>query len=60
MGKVKLSLCLIKHYAMKTCMSGGIAPPFLILVLGGAEWSASRFCHFTPQGRSTQSPLDAI
>jgi hypothetical protein len=27
---------------MKTWGSGGIAPPFLTLALGGGEWSASR------------------
>jgi hypothetical protein len=31
-GKVKLSLCLTKHHAIKTYRSGGIAP--LILDLG--------------------------
>jgi hypothetical protein len=51
MGKrVKLSLCSMKHYAMKTWASGGIARPFLTLALDGGEWSASRPCHFTPWG----------
>jgi hypothetical protein len=33
---------------MKTCVSGGIAPPFLISALDGDEWSALRPCRFTP------------
>jgi hypothetical protein len=41
-GEVKLSLCLIKHYAMKTW------GPFLTLTLGGGEWSASCPSCFTP------------
>jgi hypothetical protein len=37
--KVNLSLCLIKHYTMKTCgESGDMAPPFLILSLDEGEW----------------------
>jgi hypothetical protein len=32
--------------------SGGIAPPFLTLALDGGEWSASRFCRFTPGGKA--------
>jgi hypothetical protein len=48
--KVKLSLYLGKHHAMKTYWgSGGIAPR--ILDLGtryGGEWSASRTGRFTP------------
>jgi hypothetical protein len=36
--KVKLSLCLIKHHAMKTDGgSEGMAPPFLTLAQDGAE-----------------------
>jgi hypothetical protein len=35
-GKVKSSLCLIKHHAMKI---GGIAPPFLTSALHGDELS---------------------
>jgi hypothetical protein len=38
----------MKHYAVKTLGSGGIAPPFLTLVLDGNELSASRPCRFTP------------
>jgi hypothetical protein len=45
----KLSLCLIKHYAMKTYGgSGGIAPPFSTSALDGGEWSASRPGRFIP------------
>jgi hypothetical protein len=47
--KVKLSLCLTKHYAMKT--SGGVdvkIHAFLTTALVG-EWSASRSCRFTPR-----------
>jgi hypothetical protein len=32
--------------------SGGIAPPFLILVPDGGEWSASHSGHFTPRMRA--------
>jgi hypothetical protein len=42
---VKLSLCLINyHYAMKTHVSGGTAPPFLTSALDEGEWSAPRSC----------------
>jgi hypothetical protein len=41
-GKVKLSLCLTKHHAMKAYWSGGIAPRILDLGISGGEWSASR------------------
>jgi len=41
--RVKLSLCLTKHDAMKTCWgSGGIFPAFVTSSLRGGEWSASR------------------
>jgi hypothetical protein len=46
---VKLTLCLIKHYAMKTWGSEGIASPFLTSALVGGEWSASCPYHFTPR-----------
>jgi hypothetical protein len=55
---VKLSLCLIKHYAIKLYGgSGSLAP--LFLALGGGEWSIN----FTPwplypQGKSPWYPLD--
>jgi hypothetical protein len=32
----------VKHHAMKTYGSGGIALPFLSSALDGGEWSASR------------------
>jgi hypothetical protein len=35
--------------------SGGIAPPFLILVLNGGDWSASLLRHFTPGERAPGS-----
>jgi hypothetical protein len=45
--KVKLSLCLIKHHAMKTYRdSGGMSPPFLTSAFDGREWSASRSGRF--------------
>jgi hypothetical protein len=43
--KVKLSLCL---NTMNVRGNGRIAPPFLISVLEGCEWSASRSDRFTP------------
>jgi hypothetical protein len=46
--KVKLSLSLIKHYAMKAY--GGVdvyIHIFLTSALAGGEWSASRPCRFT-------------
>jgi hypothetical protein len=45
MKKVKSSLCLTKHYAMKTCV-------FLTSALVGREWSASRPGRFTPGERA--------
>jgi hypothetical protein len=38
---------LIKHHAMKTWGSGGIAPSFLISALDGSEWSATGPTRFT-------------
>jgi hypothetical protein len=29
--------------------SGAIEPPYLISALDGDDWSASRFCRFTPE-----------
>jgi hypothetical protein len=48
--KILSSPCaqLIKHRAMETCRSGGIAPLLLTSTLSGGEWSASRPCRFTP------------
>jgi hypothetical protein len=45
----KLSLCLIKHYAMK--VYGGLdvwTHLFLTSALAGGEWLASRLGRFTP------------
>jgi hypothetical protein len=51
--KVKLSLSLVKHHAMKTYWrSGGIARRNLISALDGDEWSVSRPGRFTPRERS--------
>jgi hypothetical protein len=51
--KVKLSLCLTKHHAMKTYWgSGGIAPRILTSALDGGEWSASCPACFTPRERA--------
>jgi hypothetical protein len=51
--KVKLSLCLIKHYAMK--VHGGVDAEIhisLTSVLVGGEWSVSRHGCFTPGERA--------
>jgi hypothetical protein len=51
--KVKLSLCLTKHHAMKTHWgSGGIAPRILDLGTRWDEWSDSRPGRFTPRERA--------
>jgi hypothetical protein len=47
-NKVKLSLFLIKHYAIKIWRSGGTAPPFFTSALDGGELSASRPACFIP------------
>jgi hypothetical protein len=46
--KGKLFVCLVMHHAMRRMGTGGIAPPFLILTLGGGEWSGSRPLCFAP------------
>jgi hypothetical protein len=47
--KVKLSLCLIKHHALKTYWgSGGTAPRILDFGTRWCEWSASSLGRFTP------------
>jgi hypothetical protein len=56
--KVRFSLCLIKHHAMKIWGIGGIAPPFLISALNGTEWSASHDSHFTPWGTAPHIGLN--
>jgi hypothetical protein len=53
--KVKLSLCLTKHHAMKT--SWGVKVwlhAFLTSTVGGSEWSASRPGCFTPGKRAPE------
>jgi hypothetical protein len=51
--KVKVSLCLTKHLAMKPHWgSGGIAPRNLDLGTRRGEWSASRPGRFTPSERA--------
>jgi hypothetical protein len=55
--KVKLSLCLTKHHAMKTYWgSGGVVHAFLTSVLVGGEWSNSRTGRFT-LGERTPVPI---
>jgi hypothetical protein len=51
--KVKLSLCLTKHHAVK--MYGGVEVQihvFLTSVLDGGKWSVSRPRRFTPGERA--------
>jgi hypothetical protein len=51
--KVKLSLCLTKHHAMKTHWGVEVQlHAFLTSALDGGEWSASRPGCFTPKERS--------
>jgi hypothetical protein len=53
-GKGKLSLCLIKHHAIKTYWRMEIQlHAFLTWVLYGGEWSALRLGRFTPGGRTS-------
>jgi hypothetical protein len=52
--KVKLTLFLTKHHAMKTYWrSGGETPRILTSALDGGEWSASRSGGFTSRQRAT-------
>jgi hypothetical protein len=54
-GKVKLSQCLTKHYAMKTYWgSGGIAPLILDLEVSDQLHAPAAL----PQGKSPWYPLD--
>jgi hypothetical protein len=50
--KVKLSLCLTKHNAMKAYWEWRYSSTHsLTLALDGGEWSASRPGRFTPKGK---------
>jgi hypothetical protein len=52
-GKVKLSLCLTKHYAMKTYEAMHVnIYAFLTSALVGGEWSATRPGLFAPRERA--------
>jgi hypothetical protein len=50
--KVKSSLCLSKHHAMKTYWGSGLHA-FLTSALDGGEWSASWPSRFTPRERAS-------
>jgi hypothetical protein len=53
LGNVKLSLCLIKHHAMKIYTgSWRVASPFLTSDLDGGERLASRPVRFAPGERA--------
>jgi hypothetical protein len=70
--KVKLSLCLTKHHAMKEYWEWRYSSTHsLTSALDGGEWSVSRPCCFTPRERapgthwiggwvSTRAVLDAV
>jgi hypothetical protein len=47
-----MSLCLIKHHAMKTCGGVDIAQRILNL---GSRWSTSRRGRFAPKERASGS-----
>jgi hypothetical protein len=52
-GKVKLSLCLTKHHAMKTYWGVEVKlHDSLTSTLEGGEWSVSRPSRFTPRERA--------
>jgi hypothetical protein len=57
---VNLSQCLINLVPRNEDVweSGCVAPPFLISVLAGGEWSDSRLCRLTPRGKDAQYLLD--
>jgi hypothetical protein len=49
----KLSLCLTKHYTMKTYGAVKVQiHVFLTSALAEGEWSASLPCHFMPGGKN--------
>jgi hypothetical protein len=50
--KVKLSLCLTKHHAMKTYWGVEVQLHALTSALDGGEWLASRPGRFTPRERA--------
>jgi hypothetical protein len=55
--KVKLSLCLTKHHAMKTIGEWRYSSTHsLTSTLEGVEWPASRPSRFTPRERSPRTP----
>jgi hypothetical protein len=53
-AKVKFSLYIIRHYAIKT--RGGVAPSFLTSTLNGSEWPDSRAGRFT-RGKEAVVPI---
>jgi len=57
MVKVKLSLCLSKHHAVKTYGGAEVLLPTLTSVLDGGEWSTSHPGRFTP---STHCMVDWV
>lgn len=50
LGKLTLSLCLTAEAPRDEYIEGSesIVPPFLVSTLDGDDWSAQRFCRFTP------------
>jgi hypothetical protein len=52
MKKVKLSLCLIKHYAMKAYGGSRCIHPYFLDLGARCEWLASRLSHFIPDERT--------
>jgi hypothetical protein len=58
-GNVKLSLCLIKHHAMKTYGGGGrgMAPPFLTWALDGGELNMHGYSYVLNNSREFGDPL---
>jgi len=55
-GKVKLSLCLIRHHTMKMYEEMGIQlHTFLTFTLHRGEWLTSCHSHFTPMEKSAST-----